>query len=112
MKQSTQNTSKRRNKLEQPSQVLALSLTGEFRRTPSEHPTWQRQSELQRTLTTEAAVRAPAAPGTRCLAPPAHATLNATRSPGSTRVGEKAWDDRLIGHGVSTYLEEPDERRR
>jgi len=57
-------------------------------------------------------VRAPAPPGTRCLAPPAHATLNATRSPGSTRVGKKAWDDRLIGQGVSTYLEEPDERRR
>jgi len=25
---------------------------------------------------------------------------------------KKAWDDRLIGQGVSTYLEEPDERRR
>ena len=62
MKQSTQNTSKRRNKLEQPSQVLALSLTGEFRQTASEHhmANWQRQSELQHTLTTSAPVRAPA----------------------------------------------------
>jgi hypothetical protein len=69
--------------------VLPLPLTGEFRRTASEHrmANWQRRSEVQH-------AQSPRPPSMHCGPTP-----NATR-PLPIREGKtKAWNDRLMGQG-------------